>query len=204
MASELTQLISDLKSEEDLLECWRRLEEHFHSIGLKMASELTQLISDLKSEEAFEQWFAAFFTHQHFFYLPTFFYLPARYYLPHHTGFTPSQSSLLERTKRFTLDWKNRKLHMEIWLLVTQKAKLYTNRRNEQRSHFSPIKFEWRLDLFCDSHSWFCFIEGKPSSTRRDRTVCPTELRVVSKIFKNSILFKIGEKTIPLFREFSS
>ena len=55
MASELTQLISDLRSEEDLLECWRRLEEHFHSIGLKMASELTQLISDLKSEEAFEQ-----------------------------------------------------------------------------------------------------------------------------------------------------
>ncbi|KAF6203075.1 hypothetical protein GE061_003488 [Apolygus lucorum] len=63
MASELTQLISDLKSEEDLLECWRRLEEHFHSIGLKMALELTQLnrlkmaleltqlISDLRSEE---------------------------------------------------------------------------------------------------------------------------------------------------------
>ncbi|KAF6205642.1 hypothetical protein GE061_019815 [Apolygus lucorum] len=55
MTSELNQLISDLRSEEDLLECWRRLEEHFHSIGLKMDSELTQLISDLKSEEAFEQ-----------------------------------------------------------------------------------------------------------------------------------------------------
>ena len=51
MASELTQLISDQKSEEDLLECWRRLEEHFHSIALKMASELTQLISDLISEQ---------------------------------------------------------------------------------------------------------------------------------------------------------
>ncbi|KAF6209923.1 hypothetical protein GE061_015677 [Apolygus lucorum] len=51
MASELTQLISDQKSEEDLLECWRRLEEHFHSIGLKMAFELTQLISDVRSEE---------------------------------------------------------------------------------------------------------------------------------------------------------